>query len=135
MDERGPSISEAELEVLKVLWERPAVTVREVAAVLEQQGKQKRAYTTVQTLLQRLEAKGYVASQKDAAVNRYQAALSREALVSQRLRELAADLCDGASSPLLLALVEGTHLSAADVRQLRQWLDRLPGPKGRPRSG
>jgi predicted transcriptional regulator len=134
VDERQPSVSKAELEVLKVLWERPSATVREVNAALREQGRDQ-AYTTVQTLLQRLEAKGFVTCDKAGPAHVYRAAVSRDDLVSRRLRELAEQLCDGASSPLLLALVEGSRLTPEEVRQLRELLDRLEPPRrGRPRA-
>jgi predicted transcriptional regulator len=134
MDERGPAISDAEMEVLKELWARPAATVREVAAALEAQGRPRRAYTTVQTLLQRLEAKGYVACDKAGSVNVYRAAVSRDELLGRRLRELAEELCGGTASPLLLALVGAGRFSRDDLRRCRELLDRLDPPR-RGRSG
>ncbi len=135
MDARGSTISEAELEVLKVLWERSSGTVREINTVLEQQGR-RWAYTTVQTLLQRLEAKGHVRSDKSGPANVYRAAVSREDLLSRRLRELADQFCDGTASPLLLALVGDNRLTADEIKQLRQMLDQLEPPRrSRPRSG
>jgi predicted transcriptional regulator len=128
VDARQPPVSKAELEVLKVLWERPSATVREVNAALREQGRDQ-AYTTVQTLLQRLQAKGYVSSDRGGPANVYRAAVSRDDLVSQRLRELSEQLCDGTSSPLLLALVEGSRLTAEEVRRLRELLDRLQPPR------
>ena len=63
MEERQASVSEAELEVLKALWDAGPSTVRTVNTALQHLGR-RWAYTTVQTLLQRLEAKGYVASDR-----------------------------------------------------------------------
>ena len=135
MDARGSSISEAELDVLKVLWERPSGTVREINEILHQQGR-RWAYTTVQTLLQRLESKGHVQSDKSGPAHVYRAAISRDDLLSRRLRELADQFCDGTSSPLLLALLGDGRLTSDDIRQLRQLLDRLePQRRPRPRSG
>jgi predicted transcriptional regulator len=127
-----PSVSRAELEVLKVLWERPPATVREVNAALRRQGRHQ-AYTTVQTLLQRLEAKGFVRADRGGPAHVYRAAVSRDDLVSRRLDELADTLCDGTASPLVLALVEGGRLTPDDVRQLRELLDRLQPRRGRSR--
>jgi predicted transcriptional regulator len=88
----------------------------------------------VLTLLQRLEAKGYVASDKTATAHVFRPTVSREQLVGRRLRDLADQLCDGTASPLLLALVGDARLTAADVRALRSLLDRLDPPGGdRPR--
>jgi predicted transcriptional regulator len=136
VDGRGPTISEAELAVLKVLWDRSPATVRDVGSDLEVRGERRRAYTTVQTLLQRLEAKGYVVCDKSAAVNVYRAAVTRDELLGRRLRELAQDLCEGTASPLLMALVEGGRLSRDDLRRCRELLDQLDPPRrGRPQSG
>lgn len=131
MDARGSTVSEAELDVLKVLWERPSGTVREINEILHQQGR-RWAYTTVQTLLQRLESKGHVQSDKSGPAHVYRAGVSRDDLLSRRLRELADQLCDGTSSPLLLALLGDSRLTSDDIRQLRQLLDQLE-PRRRPR--
>jgi predicted transcriptional regulator len=131
VDAYGATVSEAELDVLKVLWERSSGTVREINAILSQQGR-RWAYTTVQTLLQRLEAKGHVQSDKSGAAHVYSAAVSREELLSRRLRELADQFCDGTASPLLLALIGDSRLTAKEIQHLRQLLDQLEPPK-RPR--
>jgi predicted transcriptional regulator len=131
--EARQAVSEAELEVLKVLWEHGPGTVRAVNALLHKQGR-RWAYTTVQTLLQRLEAKGCVSSDKSGAAYVYQAAVSREALLSQRLRDLADQFCDGTSSPLVHALVEGQHFTPEEIRQLRRLLDELDPPPEKKRS-
>ena len=123
-----PTISETELDVLKVLWEQGPGTVREVNALLRKQGR-RWAYTTVLTLLQRLEAKGYVASDKSDLAHVFRAAVSRDKLLRQRLKDLANQLCEGTATPLVQALVEGTRFSAEEIQQFRQLLDRLEGKK------
>jgi predicted transcriptional regulator len=135
VDARGPSVSEAELEVLKALWEQPSGTVREINTLLLRQGR-RWAYTTVQTLLQRLESKGHVTSDKTGPAHVYRAAVTRDDLLGRRLRELADQFCDGTASPLLLALVGDNRLTADEIKQLRQLLDQLEPPRRpRPRSG
>jgi predicted transcriptional regulator len=132
VDEPQASVSESELEVLKTLWDIGPGPVRAVNAALKRRGR-RWAYTTVQTLLQRLEAKGYVACDRGGPAHVYRAAVSRDGLVSRRLRDLADQLCGGTASPLLLALVEEGRLTSEDVRQLRRLLDRLDPPGRRPR--
>jgi BlaI family penicillinase repressor len=129
VEPRQASVSEAELAVLKALWGHGPGTVRALQGVLRRRG-QSWAYTTVQTLLQRLEAKGYVRSEKGSPAHVYHAGVSRAGLLNQRLRSLADQLCEGDASPLLLALVGEGRLSAEEVRQLRQLLDRLEPPPG-----
>jgi predicted transcriptional regulator len=121
---RQPPISETEMDVLKVLWEHGPATVREVNAVLRKR-RRRYAYTTVLTLLQRLEAKGHVTSDKGGVAHVFSAAVSRGGLLRCRLDELADELCDGTATPLVQALVEGGRLTPEDVEQLRRLLDQF----------
>jgi predicted transcriptional regulator len=129
-----PAISETELAALKVLWEQGEGTVRQVQAILRRQGR-KWAYTTVQTLLTRLEGKGYAESDKGGPAHVFRAVVSREELLRKRLGALADELCEGTASPLVLALVEGGRFTPAEIEQFRQLLDQLdsdrPRKKGR----
>jgi len=116
------SVSDAELEVLKVLWEMGPATIRAVSARLQRR-KRRWAYTTVQTLLNRLESKGYTACDKTSVPHVFSAAVSRDGLVRQRLRDLAENLCDGTEAPLLMALVRTRAFSEEEIRQFREILD------------
>ncbi len=118
-------VSDAELEVLKVLWERGSLTVRAVEAHLKRR-KNKWAYTTILTLLSRLRAKGHVAQEKAAgAAHVFRAAISREQMVGQGLAELAERICDGTASPLVQALVRSKRLKPQEIADLRRMLDEL----------
>ena len=119
-----PPISETEQAVLKVLWDLGPVPVREVLAALVAQGHSW-AYTTVQTLLTRLLAKGYVAADRSGPAHVYRAAVSRNELLQQRLSDLADTFCEGTTSPLVLALVEGSQLTPGEIGRLREMLDKL----------
>jgi BlaI family penicillinase repressor len=123
-------ISDTELEVLKVLWEQGQGTVREIYALLKHQGRTW-AYNTVLTLLQRLESKGYVTSDKSGLAHVFSPAVSRDLLIRQHLQELTDQLCEGTPAPLVLALVEGHRFTAEEIEQFRQLLDRLEGTKGK----
>jgi BlaI family transcriptional regulator, penicillinase repressor len=124
LEPKNQPISEAELAVLKVLWELSRGTVREVRDILLGQGRDW-AYTTVQTLLNRLEAKGHVRVERSGSVNIYRPAVSREQFAQQRLSNLAEELYEGAASSLVLALVEGTRFTPAELEQFRKLLDQL----------
>ena len=128
---RRPAISETELEVLKALWEISSGTVREVQAALGPQGR-RWAYTTVQTLLQRLLDKGYVRSDRSGTAHVFRAAVSREQLLQQRLSALSDQLCEGSASPLVLALVEGVRFTPEEIEQFRRLLDQLEGDSDSP---
>lgn len=121
---RRTELSETELEILKVLWEAGPLTVRELHEHHIRDGRQW-AYTTVLTFLMRLEAKGYVASEKGGVAHVYRPIVSREKLLRQKLVNLAAELCDGTASPLVRALVEGQRFTSEEIDQFRRMLDEL----------
>ena len=125
-----PPPAGAELEVLKVLWEHERATVREVLDSLVAQGRAW-AYTTVQTLLHRLETKGYVRGVKGKPAHVYEATLSRDEVLKGRLHDLAQQMCDGTTTPLLHALLDGGSFSRDDVEALRKLIDKLDPPKKR----
>lgn len=132
----GPQVlSESELDVLKTLWELGAGTVRELNAALPRKGRNW-AYTTVQTLLARLEAKGCVACDREATAHRFRPTVSRDDLLQQRLIALEQDLCEGAAMPLVHALVAGHRFSAEEIAEFRRILDEheaQPKPPAGPR--
>lgn len=130
MKARWPSISDTEMQVLGVLWDEGPGTVREIDAVLRGQGR-RWAYTTVLTLLQRLEVKGYVGSDKSAMAHVFHAKVSRDGLLRRRLGDLADQLCGGTATPLMLALVEDHRFAPEDIDQFRQLLDRLESDTGK----
>lgn len=123
MPTRTP-VSDAELEVLKVLWAGGPATVRDVAAALRRQ-KRRLAYNTVLTLLSRLRDKGYVAADRRGTAHVFRPVVSREDLLGSSLTALAERVCDGTASPLVLALVRDNRFSAQEIAELRRLLDDL----------
>jgi BlaI family transcriptional regulator, penicillinase repressor len=119
-----PPISEAEQVVLRSLWERGPSSVAELQGFLREAG-QSWARTTVITLLQRLEAKGYASADKSEYAYRYRAAVTRDELVESRMSDLADDLCDGQWSPLLLAFAKRPRMTPEHVAELQQFVDDL----------
>ena len=127
MASNPPTVSDAELDVLKVLWDRGPATVRQVEAHLRRR-KRRWAYNTVLTLLSRLREKGCVASDAGAggsAAHVFRATISRDQLLRHGLSELADRICDGTASPLVHALVEGRKFSPEEIAHFRRLLDEL----------
>ena len=134
-------LSEAEIEVLKVLWDLGPSPVRAINRELAARGRSW-AYTTVSTLLLRLSTKGCVASDASEVPHVYRATVSRDDLVGRRLREAADELCDGDAAPLVLALVQKHRFTAEELARFHRLLDeakaeaeRGPSPRGRKRTG
>lgn len=118
-----PGLSEAEMEVLRVLWDGGPAAVRAINAELARRGRHW-AYTTVATLLQRLAAKGFVASETGSVPHVYHAAVERGALLERRLQEAADEFCDGDAAPLVLALVQGNRFTPEELARFRELLDK-----------
>lgn len=117
-------VSDAELEVLKVLWAAGSATVRDVAAALRKR-RRKLAYNTVLTLLSRLRDKGYVGTDRRDTAHTFRAIVTRDALLGSSLAALADNVCDGTASPLVYALVRGRKFSAEEIAHFRKLLDDL----------
>ncbi len=124
MPESTRPISDAELEVLKVLWEAGEGTVGDVRAGLARRHPD-RAYTTVQTLLYRLQDKGYVTSAKQGRALVFRPRVSREDHLIDALGQLADRVCAGSVTPLMMTLMRGRRLSSQEIAELRDVLDDL----------
>jgi predicted transcriptional regulator len=124
MDNKPKDVSDAELAVLQVLWERGAATIRQLTDELYPPGDESQ-YATVQKLLERLERKEYVARDRSGHAHVFRAVVDRDTLVGQRLRTVAEKLCGGMMAPLLTHLVRAEALSNEERRELRALIDEL----------
>ena len=111
-------ITESELAVLRILWDRGLATIRQVTEILYPDGGAAQ-YATVQKLLDRMEAKVFVRRDRSLFVHRFAPVLDRDELIGRRLRSLAETLCDGSLTPLLTHLAKAGDLTEDDRRALR----------------
>jgi predicted transcriptional regulator len=124
MKRNHADVTEAEQALLEVLWDQGPATIRQLAErVYGQEGTS--VYATVQKLLERLDAKGFVRRDRGAAAHVFAAAIDREALIARRLRAVADSLCGGSLTPLLTHLVHGQELSEKERKDLRALIDQL----------
>jgi BlaI family transcriptional regulator, penicillinase repressor len=122
--ERSVELGEAELAVLRVLWDHGPQTVREVMEHLHERGRRV-AYTTVLTFLARLEQKGSVTSDKKDMAYVYRAKASRSTVTKTRVKALLEELYDGAAGPVVMHLVENERLTSDELSKLRKLIDDL----------
>jgi predicted transcriptional regulator len=127
MSDPLPDVTDAELAVLRHLWEHGTSTRRQLTDALYPDGGPAH-YTTVQKLLERLEGKGYVRSNLAGAVRAFSATVERDNLIRRRLRDVAEKLCDGSVAPLLMNLVEAGSVSDAELAELKALIRRLSRP-------
>jgi len=114
-------LSDAEWQVMKALWRCQPATVREVREHLSPEVEW--AYTTVKTMLTRLEAKGAVSERKEGNVSVYEALLSQESARGNALSTLLNQVFDGAVEPVLQLLVTERKLTPRQRRELARLLE------------
>ncbi len=129
MAKRPVELGEAELAVMRALWDGGPQTVRDVMNRLHERGRRV-AYTTVLTFLTRLEQKGVVASDKRDTAYVYRAKISRQSVSASRIRALVDQLYDGAAAPMLAHLIEHERFTPDEIATLRKLIDDL-GQGGR----
>jgi predicted transcriptional regulator len=117
-------VTEAELAIMRALWDTGPSTARQLIDRLYPEGKSL-AHPTVQKLLDRLEAKGCISRDRSGPVQVFAAAIERQSLVDLRLRLLAGQLTGGSLRALFSHLIEGRRMPARDRKVLRDFLDRL----------
>ena len=123
-------VTERELAVLQALWNAGPATIRQLTDALYPGGGAAQ-YATVQVLLNRLEAKGFVRRAREAAAHTFTAAVGRDELIGRRLRDVAEKLCGGSLTPLLTHLMRTRRLTAEERRELRSLIDDLDKEKGK----
>ncbi|HYI42004.1 MAG TPA: BlaI/MecI/CopY family transcriptional regulator [Sphingomicrobium sp.] len=116
MDDRTIRISDAELQLLQLLWDESPLGAAEIA----QRVKPARQWSlaTVKTLLSRLLAKGAIAAEAEGRRFRYRPAIDRESVAGHQADRLVDRLFGGRVSPLVAQLVEQRDIDPADLEEL-----------------
>jgi BlaI family transcriptional regulator, penicillinase repressor len=117
-----PPLSEAQLEIMNLVWDRGEVTVAEVWKALAE--RRPLARNTVQTLLLRLKEKGWLHSATDGHAHRFRAAVPREATVRTMARRLVDLAFGGSTEGLLAALLDQRGVSSAEAERIRALIDQ-----------
>lgn len=128
MTRRGlPRPTDAELDLLRVLWQRGPSTVREVLDAL---GRGRPiGYTTVLKTLQIMSEKGLVARDERQRAHVYEARMPREATESQLVGDLLDRAFGGSSGRLVLQALASRRASPEELARIRRFLDELEGDK------
>src|SRR6478672_9541320 len=123
MRRRSPTLTEQELEIMKIVWERDSVTVRDVyEALLE---RRKIAYTTVMTMMKILEQKKYLKKNQTDRAYVYRPAQPKRQVLGDMVREFVNRVFNGSAEPLLVHLVEEHNLSPDELDEIAR-LRRKP---------
>jgi BlaI family transcriptional regulator, penicillinase repressor len=116
-----PRLTDAELDVIKVLWARGRLSAREVHdLVAESQGW---AYSTTRTTLERMVRKGLVQRGSFHGLHLYEAVVSRAAGFARRVREFASQVLESSPVPVVSLFAESGVLSNDEVDELLALLE------------
>ncbi len=118
-----PAVSPAETEILRLVWQLDKATVQDVCNKLP--AKRKIAYATVQTLLRRLEKKGYLKHRIRGKAHVFFAAVKSENVIKRSVNDFLDRLFGGDPIPLMQYLAEHGKINAGDIEKLK----RLAGKK------
>jgi BlaI family penicillinase repressor len=122
MRPKSGTLTEQELEIMKIVWVREVATVRDVyEALLE---RRKIAYTTVMTMMKILEHKKYLLKSQEERAYVYRPAKPKNHVIKGMVREFVNRVFNGSAEPLLLHLIEDRRLSEKDLEEITRMIRR-----------
>ncbi len=116
------ALSPAETEILRIIWLLGSSTVQQVLKQLPP--GRNITYATVQTLLRRLEKKGYIKHKKDGKAFQFSPAVKQTDVISKTVNEFVQRLFGGDPVPLMQYLAEHDKITVEDIENLKKLLDK-----------
>jgi predicted transcriptional regulator len=120
---KSPNLTDAELRLMDVLWEAGSATVAEVCEGLPKEPAL--AYSTVLTTMRILETKGYVRHYKTGRAFVYLPVVAREQARESAVKHLVRRFFENSPELLMLNLIEGKKIDAAELMRLRQRIEEI----------
>lgn len=117
--------TEKELEILQVVWERGAVSVKEVHEVLG--GDESNGYTTILKLMQIMFEKGLLTRQKNGKLHLYKAVPSLENTRQQMVDKMINTVFQGSAAQLVMSALGNNRSSKEELEEIRKYLKKLEG--------
>jgi BlaI family transcriptional regulator, penicillinase repressor len=119
---KSPTLTEAELRIMEVLWNKGPATVQQVLDALPE--KPALAYNSVLTTVRILEKKGYVEHLKDGRAHVFQPLLGRKQASQSEIRHLIGRFFGDSHEELALNILEERGLDSDEIKRLRELLQR-----------
>ena len=126
-DHKLPALSEAQLEIMNVIWEHGECSVATVWKALHERRGISR--NTVHTLVVRLEDKGWLSHEQASGGFLYRATVSREMSQRQSVEKMIQTVFNGSAEGLVLALLGGGTLSKSEADRIRQLISNAKARK------
>jgi BlaI family transcriptional regulator, penicillinase repressor len=128
-----PALSEAQMEIMNVVWDRGEVTVAEVWKALS--ARRQVARNTVLTMMMRLQERGWLLCESGEHAYRYRAAAPRAAVQGMMVRRLLDSAFNGSAEGLVMALLDGRGLSPEESNRIRELIRRADEARSREKGG
>ena len=125
VDRQPPRPTDAELAILRVLWQRGPSTVRDVHEELNRDGNT--GYTTILKLLQIMTEKGLVVRDESQRAHIYESRYSEQKTQRQLLSDLADRAFGGSAAKLVMQALSGRKATAEELGAIREFLEKLEG--------
>lgn len=116
MKKSESKLTDAELEIMHVVWELGGGTVRQVHERLNQQ--RPLAYTTVMTMMNILEEKGHLTRRKEGRAYRYETVRPKTQVISGMVDDFVGRVFEGSATPLILSLVKDKKIPKKDLEEI-----------------
>jgi predicted transcriptional regulator len=113
-------LTDAELEIMHVVWELEGGTVRQVHEILNQ--RRPLAYTTVMTMMNILEEKGHLARRKEGRAFRYRPVRPKSQVISGMVDDFVGRVFEGSATPLIVSLVKDKKISKKDLDEIARMI-------------
>ncbi len=123
MQTKNTNISESEWKVMKILWDKPNLTLKEIAASLQETDW---SYTTIRTLVTRLVEKGAIAADKKSVSNfLYYPAVSENECKRKEVSRFLFRVFDGSVSMLVSTLSKDSNLTEEEQKELMSIIEKI----------
>ena len=116
------TLTQAELRIMEVLWQRGSATVQQVLVALAE--KPALAYNSVLTTIRVLERKGYVRHEKDGRAHVYAPAIERKEATRSEISHLVSRFFKNSHEQLVLNILEDRGIDDEELTRLREMLER-----------
>ena len=124
-----PRPTDAELGILRVIWQLGSGTVREILKAMNRDRKTEMGYTTVLKMLQIMTEKGLVERDESERPQIYSARLSQEQTQRQLVSDLLNKVFDGSAKRLVMQALADREATDEELSQVERLLDKLEGGK------
>lgn len=119
---RGRKLSPANLEIMKVVWDKGQVTIKDVVEAINAKRKKKIRRTTIQVQMNRLEDYGWLKHGKKGRTYVYSAIVEKQKTRKDILEDIKNRVFGGSRAELVKCLIEDTEVTQEEIKELRALL-------------